>query len=33
MIPQEIYKLKSILDSFLGDSKKDLDDSFQLQYP
>ena len=25
MIPQEIYKLKSILDSFLGDSKKDLD--------
>ena len=33
MIPQEIYKLKSILDSFLGESKKDLDDSFQLQYP
>lgn len=32
MIPSEIYKLKSILDSFLGDSKKELDDSFQLQY-
>lgn len=32
MIPQEIHKLKSILDSFLGDSKKDLDDTFQLQY-
>ena len=32
MIPQEIHKLKSLLDSFLGNSKKDLDDSFQLQY-
>lgn len=32
MIPQEIHKLKAILDSFLGDSKKELDNSFQLQY-
>lgn len=33
MIPQEIYKLKSILDSFLGDSRRGLDDSLQLEYP
>lgn len=33
MIPQEIYKLKSILDSFLGNSKKDMTESFQLEYP
>lgn len=33
MIPSEIYKLKTILDSFLGGSKKDLDETYQLQYP
>lgn len=33
MIPQEIYHLKEILDSFLGKSKKDLDETYQLQYP
>ena len=32
MIPSEVYKLKTILDSFLGPSKKDLDDTYQLQY-
>lgn len=32
MIPEEIYKLKSLLDSFLGDSKKELDETYQLQY-
>ena len=32
MIPNEIYKLKSLLDSFLGESRKELDDSYQLQY-
>lgn len=32
MIPSEIYKLKSILDSFLGESKKELDETYQLQY-
>ena len=32
MIPQEIYKLKSLLELFLGDSKKELDDSYQLQF-
>lgn len=33
MIPQEIHKLKNILDSFLGESKKELDETYQLQYP
>lgn len=33
MIPQEVHKLKSLLDSFLCESKKDLDDTLQLQYP
>ncbi|MBR6517538.1 MAG: hypothetical protein IKT40_11960 [Bacilli bacterium] len=33
MIPPEIYKLKTILDSFLGSPKKDLDETYQLQYP
>lgn len=33
MIPQEIYNLKSILESFLGESKKDLTESYQLQFP
>lgn len=33
MIPQEIYKLKNILDSFLGESKRGLDESLQLEYP
>ena len=32
MIPQEIYKLKDILDSFLGRSKNELTESYQLQY-
>lgn len=32
MIPQEIYKLKSLLTQCLGDSKKDLDESYQLQF-
>jgi hypothetical protein len=32
MIPSEIYKLKDILDSFLGKSKNDLTESYQLQY-
>ena len=32
MIPNEIYKLKSLLDSFLGESRKELDESYQLQY-
>lgn len=32
MIPQEIHKLKSLLDSFLGDSKKEIDETYQLQY-
>lgn len=33
MIPQEIYKLKTLLDSFLGQPKNDLNDSYQLEYP
>lgn len=33
MIPQEIYKIKELLDSFLGKSKNDLTESYQLQYP
>ena len=32
MILQEIYKLKSLLEFFLGESKKDLDESYQLQF-
>lgn len=32
MISQEIYNLKTILESFLGESKKDIDDSYQLQF-
>ncbi len=32
MIPSEIYKLKKILDSFLGPSKRNLDTTYQLQY-
>ena len=32
MIPSEIYKLKDILDSFLGRSKNELTESYQLQY-
>ena len=33
MIITEAYKLKSLLDSFLGESKNDLDETYQLQYP
>lgn len=33
MIPDEIFKMKSILDSFLGNSKNDLTESCQLEYP
>lgn len=33
MIPQEVFLLKNILESFLGKSKKDLDESYQLQFP
>lgn len=33
MIAQEIYTLKSILESFLGNSKRDLTESYQLQFP
>ena len=33
MIPDEVYKMKYILDSFLGDSKSELSDSYQLEYP
>lgn len=33
MIAYEFNKLKSLLDSFLGNSKGDLNDSLQLQYP
>lgn len=33
MIPHALYKIKSLLDSFLGDSKNDLSDNLQLQYP
>lgn len=32
MIPQEIYRLYNILCSFLGDSKKELDETYQLQF-
>lgn len=33
MIPQEVHRMKAILDSFLGDSKSELNESFQLEYP
>ena len=33
MIPQEIHRMYDILRSFLGDSKSDLDDTYQLQFP
>ena len=33
MIPEEIIRMKNILDSFLGDSKQDLTESYQLEYP
>lgn len=32
MIPHAFYKIKSILDSFLGESKRELDETYQLQY-
>ena len=32
MIPSEIYKLKELLECFLSGSKKDLDESYQLQF-
>jgi hypothetical protein len=32
MIPQEIYRMYDILRSFLGDSKGDLDETYQLQF-
>lgn len=33
MIISEAHKLKALLDSFLGESKNALDESYQLQYP
>ena len=33
IIPEELYRIKAILDSFLGESKQDLDASCQLEYP
>lgn len=33
MILSEAYTLKTLLDSFLGNSKNELDDSYQIQYP
>lgn len=33
MIPQEIHRMKTLLDSFLGASKRELDESYQLEYP
>jgi hypothetical protein len=33
VVSQEIQQLKNLLDSFLGESKQDLDDSLQLEYP
>lgn len=33
MIPQEVHKMKTILDSFLGESKQDMTESYQLEYP
>lgn len=33
IIPQEIYDIKGMLDSMLGESKSELDHSLQLEYP
>lgn len=33
MIISQVYRIKTLLDSFLGDSKNELDESYQLQYP
>lgn len=33
MIPDEIFKMKNILDSFLGEPKQELTESYQLEYP
>ena len=33
MIISEAYQLKTLLDSFLGNSKNELDESYQIQYP
>lgn len=33
MILKEAHQLKKILDSFLGESKQELNDSYQLEYP
>ena len=33
MIQTEIYRLKSLLEMFLGKSKNELDESYQLQFP
>lgn len=33
MVLNEANKLKTLLDSFLGDSKNELDESYQIQYP
>ena len=33
MIPEEVYRIKYLLDSFLGESKSDLTESYQLEYP
>ncbi len=32
-IPQDIYDIKGMLDTMLGDSKQELDSSLQLEYP
>ncbi len=33
IIPQEIYDIKGMLDTMLGESKQELDSSLQLEYP
>ena len=33
MIISQVYRIKTLLDSFLGDSKNELDESYQIQYP
>ena len=33
MIIPESHKIKFLLDSFLGESKNELDETYQLQYP
>lgn len=33
MIPDEIFKMKNILDSFLGEPKQELTELYQLEYP